>query len=155
MPWRMNTKVPGTCVHECSLLLRLGYCCCLSEMPFTNFITVSIYLLCNYPEVFLPGMLFPRCTCVRMHACGHTYYYSHVHPFLKVPHMHIYNTYICMRVCMHPHICTYVHTHVHSSEVRLAALESMSKLAERNKKFGILCVDFLIDMFNDEIEDVR
>ena len=31
----------------------------------------------------------------------------------------------------------------------------MSKLAERNKKFGILCVDFLIDMFNDEIEDVR
>lgn len=31
----------------------------------------------------------------------------------------------------------------------------MSKLAERNKKFGVLCVDFLIDMFNDEIEDVR
>ena len=60
-----------------------------------------------------------------------------------------------MRACMHPHICTYVHMHVHSSEVRLAALESMSKLAERNKKFGILCVDFLIDMFNDEIEDVR
>ena len=67
------------------------------------------------------------------------------------------HAYIYVYVCMHPHmyVRTYVCMHVHSSEVRLAALESMSKLAERNKKFGILCVDFLIDMFNDEIEAVR
>lgn len=40
-------------------------------------------------------------------------------------------------------------------EVRSAAVESMCKLALSNSDFAIMCLDFLVDMFNDEIEDVR
>ena len=41
------------------------------------------------------------------------------------------------------------------TEVRLAALTSMTKLALKNHKFAALCLDFFVDMFNDEIEEVR
>ena len=40
-------------------------------------------------------------------------------------------------------------------EVRLAAVKSMESLSARNKEFGSQCLDHLIDMFNDEIEEVR
>lgn len=40
-------------------------------------------------------------------------------------------------------------------EVRAASIESMCQLAMRNKSFAITCLDFLVDMFNDEIEAVR
>jgi integrator complex subunit 4 len=40
-------------------------------------------------------------------------------------------------------------------EVRLAAVQSMESLSTKNKEFGSMCLDHLIDMFNDEIEDVR
>ncbi|XP_036319593.1 integrator complex subunit 4 [Rhagoletis pomonella] len=40
-------------------------------------------------------------------------------------------------------------------EVRTAAVDSMCKLALCNPDFAVTCLDFLVDMFNDEIEDVR
>lgn len=40
-------------------------------------------------------------------------------------------------------------------EVRMAAVDSMCKLAQSNPKFAVLSLDFLVDMFNDEIESVR
>lgn len=40
-------------------------------------------------------------------------------------------------------------------EVRTAAVESLCKLAMHNQDFANLSLDFLVDMFNDEIEDVR
>lgn len=40
-------------------------------------------------------------------------------------------------------------------EVRTAAVDSMCRLALTNSKFAVTCLDFLVDMFNDEIEDVR
>lgn len=40
-------------------------------------------------------------------------------------------------------------------EVRTAAVDSLCKLAIANPKFAVLSLDFLVDMFNDEIEDVR
>lgn len=40
-------------------------------------------------------------------------------------------------------------------EVRTAAVDSMCKLALSNSEFAVTCLDFLVDMFNDEIEDVR
>lgn len=40
-------------------------------------------------------------------------------------------------------------------EVRTAAVDSMCKLALSNPDFAVTCLDFLVDMFNDEIEDVR
>lgn len=40
-------------------------------------------------------------------------------------------------------------------EVRSAAVESVCELALHNPTFAITSLDFLVDMFNDEIEDVR
>lgn len=41
------------------------------------------------------------------------------------------------------------------SEVRSAAVESICQLSLNNYQFSNLALDFLVDMFNDEIEDVR
>lgn len=41
------------------------------------------------------------------------------------------------------------------SEVRIAAVEALSKLARSSPSFAEKCLDFLVDMFNDEIEEVR
>lgn len=40
-------------------------------------------------------------------------------------------------------------------EVRTAAVDSMCRLAMKNHLFAVMSLDFLVDMFNDEIEDVR
>lgn len=40
-------------------------------------------------------------------------------------------------------------------EVRTAAVDSMCRLALSNPLFAVTSLDFLVDMFNDEIEDVR
>jgi len=40
-------------------------------------------------------------------------------------------------------------------EVRMASVNSMCNLALNNPQFAELSLDFLVDMFNDEIEDVR
>ncbi|KAG5874600.1 hypothetical protein JTB14_032997 [Gonioctena quinquepunctata] len=40
-------------------------------------------------------------------------------------------------------------------EVRSAAVESLCQLSISNPQFANLALDFLVDMFNDEIEDVR
>ena len=39
--------------------------------------------------------------------------------------------------------------------VRTAAVRSLRKLAVGNQALAILALDFLVDMFNDEIEQVR
>lgn len=41
------------------------------------------------------------------------------------------------------------------SEVRIAAVEALCKLAQSSPSFAEKCLDFLVDMFNDEIEEVR
>lgn len=40
-------------------------------------------------------------------------------------------------------------------EVRNASLDALAILAEGSSMFATQCLDFLVDMFNDEIEDVR
>ncbi|XP_067841723.1 integrator complex subunit 4 [Heptranchias perlo] len=40
-------------------------------------------------------------------------------------------------------------------EVRIAAVESLCTLAQASASFAEKCLDFLVDMFNDEIEEVR
>ncbi|XP_054152936.1 integrator complex subunit 4-like [Oppia nitens] len=40
-------------------------------------------------------------------------------------------------------------------EVRMATLESLMKLAQLFPTFALQALDFLVDMFNDEIEDIR
>uniref|UniRef100_A0AAQ4PM06 Integrator complex subunit 4 n=1 Tax=Gasterosteus aculeatus aculeatus TaxID=481459 RepID=A0AAQ4PM06_GASAC len=40
-------------------------------------------------------------------------------------------------------------------EVRIAAVDALSKLARSSPSFAEKCLDFLVDMFNDEIEEVR
>lgn len=40
-------------------------------------------------------------------------------------------------------------------EVRSAAVESLCQLSISNPTFANMALDFLVDMFNDEIEDVR
>lgn len=40
-------------------------------------------------------------------------------------------------------------------EVRIAAVEALCKLALSSPSFAEKCLDFLVDMFNDEIEEVR
>lgn len=40
-------------------------------------------------------------------------------------------------------------------EVRSAALDSLCQLALSNPRFATLSLDFLVDMYNDEIEEVR
>lgn len=40
-------------------------------------------------------------------------------------------------------------------EVRSAAVESLCQLSISNPQFANMALDFLVDMFNDEIEDVR
>lgn len=40
-------------------------------------------------------------------------------------------------------------------EVRIAAVEALCKLARSSPRFAEKCLDFLVDMFNDEIEEVR
>lgn len=41
------------------------------------------------------------------------------------------------------------------SEVRIAAVEALCQLARSSSSFAEKCLDFLVDMFNDEIEEVR
>ncbi len=43
----------------------------------------------------------------------------------------------------------------HFTEVRSAAVDSLCTLAIKNPDFATLALDFLVDMFNDEIEEVR
>ncbi len=40
-------------------------------------------------------------------------------------------------------------------EVRTAAVDSLCELANQNASFAAMSCDFLVDMFNDEIESVR
>uniref|UniRef100_A0A8C1GQW9 Integrator complex subunit 4 n=1 Tax=Cyprinus carpio TaxID=7962 RepID=A0A8C1GQW9_CYPCA len=40
-------------------------------------------------------------------------------------------------------------------EVRIAAVEALCSLAQSSTSFAEKCLDFLVDMFNDEIEEVR
>ncbi|XP_020512330.2 integrator complex subunit 4 [Labrus bergylta] len=40
-------------------------------------------------------------------------------------------------------------------EVRIAAVEALCQLAQSSPTFAEKCLDFLVDMFNDEIEEVR
>lgn len=40
-------------------------------------------------------------------------------------------------------------------EVRIAAVEALCQLASSSPSFADKCLDFLVDMFNDEIEEVR
>ena len=40
-------------------------------------------------------------------------------------------------------------------EVRSAAVHSMCRLGMQSHAFAAQCVDFLVDMFNDEIQSVR
>lgn len=40
-------------------------------------------------------------------------------------------------------------------EVRTAAVDSMCRLAMSSPQFAVMSLDFLVDMFNDEIENVR
>ncbi|MBN3309563.1 INT4 protein, partial [Amia calva] len=40
-------------------------------------------------------------------------------------------------------------------EVRIAAVEALCALAQSSPSFAEKCLDFLVDMFNDEIEEVR
>ncbi|XP_042269048.1 integrator complex subunit 4 [Thunnus maccoyii] len=40
-------------------------------------------------------------------------------------------------------------------EVRIAAVEALCQLARSSSTFAEKCLDFLVDMFNDEIEEVR
>jgi integrator complex subunit 4 len=42
-----------------------------------------------------------------------------------------------------------------SVEVRIAAVDALSALAQSSASFAEKCLDFLVDMFNDEIEEVR
>jgi hypothetical protein len=39
--------------------------------------------------------------------------------------------------------------------VRVAAVDSLTRLAMENHSLAVLALDFLVDMFNDEIEQVR
>lgn len=41
------------------------------------------------------------------------------------------------------------------TEVRIAAVEALCSLAQSSPSFAEKCLDFLVDMFNDEIEEVR
>lgn len=41
------------------------------------------------------------------------------------------------------------------TEVRIAAVEALCSLAQSSVSFATKCLDFLVDMFNDEIEEVR
>ena len=43
----------------------------------------------------------------------------------------------------------------HLLEVRKASMESICQLSAGNLEFAARCLDFLVDMFNDEIEAVR
>lgn len=47
------------------------------------------------------------------------------------------------------HISTFI------LEVRNASVDSLCSLSLNNLQFAQLSLDFLVDMFNDEIEDVR
>lgn len=40
-------------------------------------------------------------------------------------------------------------------EVRTAAVEAVCQLSQESAMFATTSLDFLVDMFNDEIEDVR
>ena len=40
-------------------------------------------------------------------------------------------------------------------EVRKASMESICQLSASSTEFASCCLDFLVDMFNDEIEVVR
>lgn len=40
-------------------------------------------------------------------------------------------------------------------EVRIATISSMCSLATRHSEFSVVAMEFLVDMFNDEIEEVR
>lgn len=41
------------------------------------------------------------------------------------------------------------------TEVRISAVEALCSLAQSSPSFAEKCLDFLVDMFNDEIEEVR
>jgi hypothetical protein len=53
-----------------------------------------------------------------------------------------------MYCALMPYFCLF-------SEVRNAAVDSLCELASHSSTFARLCQDFLVDMFNDEIETVR
>lgn len=41
------------------------------------------------------------------------------------------------------------------AEVRMASLDALCQLAKEFPQFSVLSLDFLVDMFNDEIDIVR
>ncbi|CDQ81299.1 unnamed protein product [Oncorhynchus mykiss] len=49
----------------------------------------------------------------------------------------------------------FVHGLEEMYEVRIAAVDAFSALAQSSASFAEMCLDFLVDMFNDEIEAVR
>lgn len=59
--------------------------------------------------------------------------------------VHCWNTFTCMFLCFV----------FFFAEVRIAAVEALCSLALSSPSFAEKCLDFLVDMFNDEIEEVR
>lgn len=53
------------------------------------------------------------------------------------------------------HLCASPVSPFECSEVRIAAVEALCQLACSSPSFAEKCLDFLVDMFNDEIEEVR
>lgn len=49
----------------------------------------------------------------------------------------------------------FIHLVSFFTEVRIAAVEALCSLAQSSPSFAEKCLDFLVDMFNDEIEEVR
>ena len=50
---------------------------------------------------------------------------------------------------------SYLFIMVYCLEVRKASMESICQLSAGSSEFASCCLDFLVDMFNDEIETVR
>ena len=66
--------------------------------------------------------------------------------------------YLQFRVCLilfFPYLTSVFSVSNLTSEVRIAAVEALCQLARSSASFAEKCLDFLVDMFNDEIEEVR
>ena len=88
------------------------------------------------------------CTHTRTHT--HTRSLTHTHT-LAYAHTHTHS---------HAHTRSHAHTHTHlrahtHTEVRSAAVSSMCQLGMQSSSFAAQSLDYLVDMFNDEIEGVR
>lgn len=84
-------------------------------------------------------------------ACGAFVHGLEDEMFGEVPHVlteRILTELVKLRAKKTSVVCMY-------SEVRIAAVEALCKLARSSPSFAEKCLDFLVDMFNDEIEEVR